>query len=108
MNNTLKNIVTISFLIGFGKVSFSQTTNTKHIIEIQKMKFVPAELHVKKGDTVVWINKDFLPHNIADIDNKSWKSNILKKDKSWLKVITENEDYYCTLHVVMKGKIKIK
>ncbi len=72
------------------------------------MKFVPAEITVRKGDTVVWINRDIFVHNVAEFDNNKWQSTPLEKNQTWSKTITSSEDYFCTLHVVMKGKIKLK
>ena len=94
--------------MGFGVSTNAQDLSRKHIIEIKKMKFVPAEITVKKGDTVVWVNKDFFPHDVAKFKDKSWRSSPLQKDDTWSKIITKSEDYYCTLHVVMKGKIVLK
>jgi plastocyanin len=31
-------------------------------VEIKDMKFQPAEITVKKGDTIVWINHDMVTH----------------------------------------------
>ena len=86
-------------------LSQNSTTATKHVIEIKKMKFVPSELTVRKGDTVVWINRDFFPHDVTELKNKSWSSSALQQGKSWSKVITKSANYYCSLHVVMKGKL---
>lgn len=106
MQRTLILIV-LTFL-GFSSNIFAQTSKTKHTIEIKRMKFNPAELVVKKGDTVVWINHDFFPHDIASVNNDSWKTKPLEKGESWTKVIIKNEDYFCPLHIVMKGKIILK
>ena len=32
-------------------------------VTIEGMKFQPASVTVKRGDTVVWQNKDVVPHN---------------------------------------------
>ena len=72
------------------------------------MKFNPAELVVTKGDTVIWINRDFFTHDVASVNNNSWKTKPLEKGESWTKVITKDEDYFCPLHIVMKGKIILK
>ncbi len=69
------------------------------------MKFIPEVLNVKKGDTVVWVNKDFYPHDVSKYDDNAWHSSPLDKGESWAKVVTETEEYYCSLHVVMRGKI---
>src|SRR5204862_476961 len=33
-----------------------------HTVEIRGMEFHPAELTVAVGDTIVWINRDIVPH----------------------------------------------
>lgn len=78
-----------------------------HTVEIYQMKFNPDTLTVHKDDTVVWINKDYVPHDVSDDDKDSWTSGPLDKGEKWSKVITKDEDYYCSIHVVMKGSIKV-
>ncbi len=72
------------------------------------MKFVPQNLIVKKGDKVIWINKDFILHDVTDEKNDKWTSKPFGKNESWSKVITQDEAYFCSLHKVMKGTIKIE
>ncbi len=84
-----------------------KNSSSKHIIEIKNMKFVPSELEIKKGDTVVWINRDIFIHNITEIENNKWASSNLSQDESWSMIVTENLNYYCSLHIVMKGKLII-
>lgn len=103
----IKNTTILIFMMCIGITSFSQET-TKYTIEIKNMKFIPSTLQVKKGDTVVWINRDIFPHNVAKFEDKSWQSPILEKGQSWSKVIAKNEKYFCSLHVVMKGELIIK
>ena len=80
----------------------------RHTVKISGMKFIPSELTVKKGDTVVWVNKDFYDHDVTDESNKAWGSGPFGQNKSWSKVITTDEQYFCSLHVVMKGIIKVE
>ncbi len=106
MNNFIKNTVILTILVfGFSTTIISQNTPTKHTVLIKKMKFIPEVLNVKKGDTVVWINNDFYPHDVSKYDDNAWHSSPLDKGESWSKVVTETEEYYCSLHVVMRGKI---
>jgi len=102
--------IVIIILFGIKDCVLAQTpsSNSKHIIEIKNMKFIPSELVIKKGDTIIWVNRDFFVHNITNSDNNKWSSPNLAKDESWEKVITENINYYCSLHVIMKGKLIIK
>ncbi|MCU7549204.1 cupredoxin family copper-binding protein [Chitinophagaceae bacterium LB-8] len=79
-----------------------------HTVEIKQMKFQPAELTVQKGDTVVWINKDIVAHDVTEESNKAWTSSILPLGKSWSMVATQSSNYYCSIHVVMKGKLVVQ
>ncbi len=79
-----------------------------HIVEIEQMKFNPAEIRVKKGDEVRWINKDITNHDITEQSSKAWASSPLSTGESWSMVATETVDYYCNLHQVMKGKIIVE
>jgi plastocyanin len=82
----------------------TETAGTEHVIEIKAMQFVPDELTIHKGDKVTWINHDIVDHDITE-KNKAWASSRMTAGTSWSMVVTKNEDYFCNLHVVMKGKI---
>lgn len=79
-----------------------------HTVEIKQMKFVPADLTVQKGDTVMWINKDFVLHDVTEEKSKSWTSSPIAIGSSWSKVISESADYYCSLHLIMKGTLRVE
>lgn len=76
-----------------------------YIINIFQMKFSPADIAVHSGDTIMWVNNDMVAHDITEQKNHSWSSSLLPPGKSWKKVITKDEDYYCSIHQVMTGKI---
>lgn len=78
-----------------------------HHVQIKDMKFIPAELSVKKGDVVMWTNKDIVNHDVTEV-SKTWASPRLKSGGSWKKTVTKSADYFCSIHVVMKGKILVK
>lgn len=79
-----------------------------HTVEIKQMKFNPAELQISKGDTVVWVNKDIVAHDVTEESAKKWTSSIIPSNTSWQMVVTQSSDYYCSIHVVMKGKLIVK
>lgn len=85
-----------------------ETTHQTYTVEIVQMKFQPAELLVQKGDTVVWINRDIVVHDITEQPGKLWTSGPLASGESWSLVVTESADYYCSIHVVMKGKLVVQ
>lgn len=80
----------------------------KDTVIIKQMKFDPAEITIHKGDTIVFINEDLVTHDVTDQTNKDWSSGPMKTGDSWETVPTKNIDYYCSIHVVMKGKIVTK
>lgn len=97
----------------------SSTDNTKvssqnYNIVIENFLFNPAELDIKKGDTVIWTNQDSAPHNILESATQSSKisfqSEILSKGQNFS--FTFNDagtfNYICGIHPYMKGKIVVK
>ena len=85
-----------------------ETEAKVHIVEIKQMKFEPAEIRVRKGDKVQWVNKDITNHDVTEESNKEWASSPLTTGQSWTLVVTESANYYCNLHQVMKGKIIVE
>ncbi|MCK6607656.1 MAG: cupredoxin domain-containing protein [Flavobacterium sp.] len=103
-------VLLVALLIFAPQVSGQKKTKAPKVytIEISKMKFIPADLVVEKGSKIVWINKDFYPHDITDEIKKTWSSKPINQNQSWSKIVTKNENYFCNLHKTMKGKITVK
>ena len=99
-----------SFLLIFGGCSenSSERTPKTHVIQIRSMKFNPSSIFVHKGDTVKWINKDIVQHEITNDNDHAWTSGPLKKDQEWTTVVEENLHYFCSIHVVMKGRVTVE
>ena len=38
---------------------------TVHTVVIENMQYNPPELHVHRGERVVWVNKDLFPHTVT-------------------------------------------
>ena len=85
-----------------------KNTLTFHTVEIKQMRFEPAELALHKGDTVLWINKDITDHDVTEETKKAWTSSKLTMGKSWSMVVKESADYFCSIHLVMKGKLIVE
>lgn len=96
------------FLLGSCTSSPDKTAHKSYTIEIKQMKFVPVELIVQKGDTVVWINRDIVAHDATEEPTKAWTSGVIPSGQSWSLVVTKSADYYCSIHVVMKGKLLVE
>jgi plastocyanin len=79
-----------------------------HNIVIDGVRFEPVVLTVKRGDTVVWINKDPFPHTVTA--RGAFDSKSIAAGASWKHVArtTGEYDYVCTLHPNMKGTLKVE
>lgn len=75
-------------------------------VTISLMKFNPEILNVKKGDTVIWINKGLVDHTVKSYQDNKFYSDTLAPGNTWKWVVTDSAAYYCTIHpAVMKGKL---
>ncbi len=86
------------------EVSHALNTDT---VEILQMAFKPAMLKIPKGTIVVFVNNDLVDHDITEKSSASWSSGVLKPQQTWIKTFEQNEDYFCSLHVVMKGRVEV-
>jgi plastocyanin len=117
----MKNLIKVSgkYLCLFSLILFFISCNTSDkktvkntpitdTVVIKQMQFFPAELHVKTGDTVVWINNDIVDHNVTEEKTKSFYSDTIAVGKSWKMVIKDSAGYYCSIHPTMKGQLVLK
>jgi plastocyanin len=98
----------IFFLSGCNSSPEKAAVHKIYKVEIKQMQFQPPELNLQKGDTVVWTNNDIVTHDVTEEKGKIWTSGPLAPGESWSLMVTESADYYCTIHVVMKGKLVVQ
>jgi plastocyanin len=79
-----------------------------HTVTIESLEFKPADLTVRAGDTIVWVNKDPFPHTATA--KEAFDSKDIAADKSWtFKAAPTGEfSYVCTYHPTMKGTVRVK
>jgi plastocyanin len=73
-------------------------------VVIKNFAFNPAELQVKVGTEVKWINQDSMNHTIANTD---FQSGELGNGQTYSHVFTAVDiyDYHCSIHPSMAGKV---
>jgi amicyanin len=78
-------------------------------VSMDHTTFIPSEIIVAPGTTVTWVNKEAMPHNVADL-NKGFRSKMLVKDAEFSFTFTTagEYDYLCLIHPNMKGKVIVK
>jgi plastocyanin len=79
-----------------------------HVVEIRKLKFVPAALTIRRGDTVEWINRDIVPHTATESEAE-WDTDKLTKGQSGRVTFLQPglAAYFCVFHPSMKGEITV-
>lgn len=85
--------------------SSKQSNSETHTVEIKQMRFVPVKIEVAPGDSVKWINRDIVAHNVAEEKNNLWQSTKLQNGDIFTIEVKQEASYLCTIHPVMNGKI---
>lgn len=81
---------------------------TSVAISIAQMKFNPDTVTVQQGDTVVFTNNDMVDHDATALPDSAWTSHALHPGDSWKLVTGKSTDYFCSIHVVMRGYVKVE
>jgi plastocyanin len=77
-------------------------------IEVAQLAYAPAQVSARVGDTIEWVNKDFVVHT-ATGRNHEWDVTI-PAHGSGRTVLTKpgTVEYYCRFHPNMKGEITVE
>ncbi|MEC5408166.1 cupredoxin family copper-binding protein [Paraburkholderia sp. MPAMCS5] len=80
-----------------------------YTITIENMQFSPPNLTVKRGDRVIWINKDLFPHTVT-ADAHAFDSRSIAANASWSYAPARagNYPYGCTFHPTMHGALTVQ
>ena len=81
---------------------------TSITVAIEDFAFIPAQLSVKAGTKVIFVNHDEVSHSVAGLKSE-FRSPVLKKGESFAITLEKlgEIDYFCGLHGNMRGKITI-
>ena len=79
-----------------------------HTVVIDGMQFQPPTLVLKRGDTVVWQNKDLVPHTATAAGG--FDSGRIESGERWSWTVPGDGriDYVCTYHPGMKGSLTVR
>jgi plastocyanin len=79
-----------------------------HTVTIDATRYQPARLTVHVGDTVVWVNKDLIPHT-ATAKGGAFDSKVVAPGASWRFTVKAKgaSDYACLFHPTMTGRLDV-
>jgi plastocyanin len=80
-----------------------------YVVTIENMQFNPSTLTVKRGDRVVWINKDLFAHTVT-ADAHAFDSRNIAANASWSYAPGKagSYPYGCSLHPTMHGALTVQ
>ena len=93
----------------FGSAAESPEGASTYTVTIENLQFSPAELTVRRGDRIVWVNKDLFPHT-ATAKDKTFDSGSIDASGSWVLNADKVGDhpYGCSFHPTMNGQIHVR
>jgi plastocyanin len=79
-------------------------------VSIQNFSFKPANITIKRGTKVRWINKDSTAHTATANNGRSFDSGRLRPGKRYTHTFKSagKKPYHCEIHPHMKGTITVK
>lgn len=99
----------LSAVVGVGARAMPDRARTPatHSVTIDASSYRPARLAVHVGDTVVWVNKDLIPHTVSAGDG-TFDSQTLAAGASWRFTVGAKgtTGYACRFHPTMTGRIE--
>jgi len=81
-----------------------------HIVVMEGMVFQPDVITVTAGDTIVWVNKDMVPHS-ATSEAADFDSKVIQANGSWGTQLERvgDFDYLCSFHpTTMTAKVQVR
>jgi plastocyanin len=81
-----------------------------HTVEIRGMTFHPDTLTVTRGDTIVWVNRDMVPHTATAVTDPPWDTGQLAHGAAGRYVPPRAgiTDYLCRFHPTMRATLIVK
>ena len=77
-------------------------------VNVAQLAFAPAQVSAHVGDTIEWVNTDFVAHT-ATARSKEWDITVPPKGTGSVVLKSVGViDYYCRFHPNMRGRITVE
>jgi plastocyanin len=86
-------------------------TKTPITVTIDAFQFQPDKIRIKRGQSVIFINKDEVPHTVTPGKNAHFVPSGIIKGGEQHEVLFESagvQDYSCDFHPSMHGRVIVK
>lgn len=81
---------------------------SRYTVVIEGLKYIPETVTTRRGDIVVWVNKDPFPHTVTA--KGVFDSREIPAGESWRYRTRKIGEYAygCTLHPNMRGTLRVE
>ena len=109
MRAVIQAVAAIVTVCVVGLTAAQQRKPKTHTVIMENMRFQPRNLTVTRGDTIVWINKDLVPHTATSKAGK-FDSQVIPAEKSWRFTARKKGEfaYICAFHPTMTATLQVK
>jgi plastocyanin len=80
-------------------------------VEMRNIAFAPANVHLRRGGTVEWVNRDRVTHTVTKGNElyDEWSSGDIESRGTFTHTFDRPGEfvYNCTIHANMKGRVKV-
>jgi plastocyanin len=96
-------------LVLVGCVPAKARTFARREVVIRGMRFEPARIQAQVGDTLIWRNRDLVPHT-ATAAGGAFDSGAIAPDSEWVWIAARSGEvmYGCLFHPTMKARCQIQ
>jgi plastocyanin len=105
MTHKMASALAALVLLGAAASAPSQPPRREHVIVMRNMSYGPAPAGIRVGDTILWVNRDNVPHT-ATARNRSFNVNVPQGRSVRMPVRQAGTfAYYCIYHPAMRGTL---
>jgi plastocyanin len=93
----------------YPKVADATTPSKTYSIVVEGMAFKPQVLTVRRGDRVIWLNRDLFAHTATEA-SRLFDSKEIEPQAAWTWVAGTSGTfpYVCAFHPTMNGKLVVQ
>ena len=96
---------------GTCQLPVDETVPGSVVVPISNFQFLPAEVHIRTGQTVTWLNcEDDATSHTSHSDDEVWSSPLLSPGTSFSHTFDQpgTFDYHCDPHPFMTGRVVVE
>jgi len=76
-------------------------------VRMAQMQFRPDTVRVHAGDTLIFTNADVVEHDATALPDSAWTTGRLQPGETAKVVAQAGAEYFCSIHVVMRGVVLV-